>query len=232
MDPRRRDEAKAELCALLGMDVDKVLQTLRELCRERDRYRSDCELLTRRCDSLEAMQKLICCPGNTQYSQFTLDGYSADNLIELDKVVKGLGGDYVDDFPVPPGKKIRLITEERPGFAPEWIRMDFSLANDGVNYLDIKAQLFIIPGGQEPLGAKFGPRYRGNQFLHKDGRQEQVAFPLYRDMPLVVGSNEQVAIDLEHSGPNNLNSAYITFYHDANRFYRLCRQSCDPATCG
>ena len=232
MDARRRDEAKRELCALHGLDVDEVLNTLREQCRQRDRYRDECDRLTRRCDSMEAMQKLICCPGNTQYSQFTLDNYSDDNLIELDEIVKGLGGDYVDDFPVPPGKKIRLITHARPGFAPEWIRMDYNLANDGVNYLDIKGQLYIIPGGEEPLGAKFGPKYRGNQFLHKDGQQLEVPFPKWRDLPLVVGSNERVAIDLEQTGANNLNSAYVVLYHDASRFYQLCRQSCDPTTCG
>lgn len=136
------------------------------------------------------------------------DEESNANLIKLDEVVTGLGDPYVDHFPVPPGKRIRLITRERPGFKPEWTRVDYVLANDCVNYLDIKGQLLLIPIGEKPVGAKLGPTFWGKQL--------DVPLPKCRGTPLLIGSLERVAIDLEQTGPNNLNSAHVVL-HAASR---------------
>ena len=124
------------------------------------------------------------------------------DLIKLDEVVTGLGAPYVDNFPVPPGKRIRLITRERPGYVPEWVRVDYVLANDGV---DVKGQLLLIVLGEKQLAAKLGPTFWGGQ---------QVPIPKCRGMPLMVGSLERVGIDLEQTGPDNLNSAEVVLRHD------------------
>ena len=123
------------------------------------------------------------------------------DLITLDEVVTGLGAPYVDNFPVPPGRRIRLITRERPGFVPEWVRVDYVLANEGV---DVKGQLLLL-FGEKQLAAKLGPTFWGGQ---------QFPFPKCRDMLLMVGSLERVGIDLEQTGPDNLNSAEVVLRHD------------------
>lgn len=233
MDEHRRMEMKRQMCQIVGFDFDALLGEVKELCRQRDRYRDDCESLRRRCDTLEAMQRLMCCPGNMQYSNVTLDEYSGNNQVNLEEVVKGLGGDYVDAFPLPPSKTIRLTHVARPGYMPEKIAIDFALANSGDNYLDLSMQFYLVPGGQNPLGKPFGPRFRGNQFINKDGTQIHIEFPPYRDQRLTVGSLERLDLEITHTGAvNNLNSVFVTLYHDARRFYQLCRQSCDPTTCG
>ena len=233
LDEYRRDQFRRQICDVMGIDFDALMREVKDLCRQRDRYRDDCEALTRRCDTLEAIQKVTCCPGNQLYSNFTLDEYSGNNQVNLLKAMAGLGGDYVDTFPLPPGKMIRLTHDARPGYMPEKIAIDFSFANAGDNYLDLELQLYLIPGGQEPLGKPYGPRYRGNQFLNKDGTQIHINFPPYRDQRLTVGSLEKLAIEIRPTGAvNNLNSVFVTLYHDARRFYQLCKQSCDPTTCG
>ncbi|MEZ4313756.1 MAG: hypothetical protein R3F14_37525 [Polyangiaceae bacterium] len=232
MEPHRREMYKRQICDVIGIDFDQMMRDFREMCRQRDRYRDDCDRLTRRCDTLEALQKVMCCPANMLYSQVTIDEYSDENQVDLEEVVTGLGDPYVDTWPLPPQKKIVLRTEQRPGFAPEKIAIDLAFANQGDNYLDLRIQFYLQPGGQQPLGKPFGPKYRGNQFLNKDGTQIHVPFPEYRNRALVVGSLERLAVEISHTGPNNLNSAYITIYHDAKRFYRMCQESCDPSTCG
>ena len=129
------------------------------------------------------------------------DPREVDDLIKLDEVVTGLGAPYVDSFPVPPGRKIRLITRERPGYVPEWVRVDYVLANEGV---DVKGQLLLL-FGEKQLAAKLGPTFWGGR---------QFPFPKCRDMLLMVGSLERVGIDLEQTGPDNLNSAEVVLRHD------------------
>ena len=227
-----RDYYKRQICDLLGVDFDQLVRQVRQSCQETDRYRQECERLTRRCDTLEAMQRLLCCPGQLLYSPLSIDEGSNQNQIDLEAIEQGLGEPYVDTWPLPPQKKIRLQTLARPGFMPEKIAIDLAFANNGDNYLDLRIQFFLTPGGNSRMGKPYGPRYRGNQFLNKDGSQIHIPFPPYRDRPLTIGTLERLAVEIEHTGPNNLNSAYVTVYHDAQRFYQLCRESCDASTCG
>lgn len=216
---------------LSGCDIAEFLRRFQKLMEQNSDYRRECERLTRRCNTIEALLDRACCPGNRLYSQQTLDEHSGNNQIPLTTPVTGLGGDYVDAFPVPPGKKIRLQHLPRPGYQPQTIAVDFALAGAGDNYLDLIIQLYNYPGGQ-PGGKPYGPTYRGNQFLNKDGTQIHLPFPPYRGAPHVVGSAEVMQVEISHTGAvNNLNSAYITLYYDADKFYEQCRTSCDPKSC-
>jgi hypothetical protein len=173
--------------------------------------------------TLEDLFRRANCPANVLYSDVTVAEYSGNNQVELTEVVKGLGGDYVDAVPLPPGKLIRLEHLARPGYRPHKIAIDMSLANGGDNYLDFEIQLILIPGGQDG-GKPYGPKYRGNQFLNKNGTQIHVPFPPYLGRQLTIGSMERLAVVVKHTGGvNNLNSIYVTLYHDADCAYQACR---------
>lgn len=193
-----------------------------------DRCTSEMAALTVKCDSLEMMCKQYVCPGNNNYSQRTLDEYSDDNQINLVEVVKGLGGNYVDAFPVPPGKQIKLTHKGRPGYSPSKIAVDLNVAAGGNNYLDFVLQFYLVPGGTNNTeGLPVGSEMRGNQFLNKDGTQIHVAFPQYRNRPIDVGSLETLALVIKNTGgANNLDSAFVTIYYDNHQFYELCKAKC------
>ena len=223
---------RQRLCEMSGFNIDEVERVIRMLVDRNNDFRRECELLTNKCRSLETLVAQACCPGNRLFSQVSLDEFSDDNQVPMTAVVTGLGGDYVDAFPLPPGKKIRLRHLPRPGYEPQKIAVDFSLAGGGDNYLDLTLQLHLLPGGQ-PNGKPYGPTYRGNQFLNKDGSQIHLPFPPYRGVPLVVGSSEVMEIEITHTGAvNNLNSAFVTLFYDAQRFFNQCRTPCDPTSCG
>jgi hypothetical protein len=63
-------------------------------------------------------------PGQVNFSQRTLDEYSDDAQVNLEDIVTGLGGDFVNAFPVPPTKMIRLTHKSRPGYTPTKIAID------------------------------------------------------------------------------------------------------------
>ena len=223
---------RRRFCHMAGIDLDDLMMLVRSLRDSNLEYRRECDRLTIKCRSLEEIVRAHCCPGNRLYSQSTLDNYSDDNQVPLVVPVTGLGGDYVDAFPVPPGKKIRLRHLPRPGYEPQKIAIDFSLAGGGDNYLDLVVQLFSLPGGQ-PNGKPHGPTYRGNQFLNKDGTQIHLPFPGYRGLPHIVGSNEVMEVEITHTGAvNNLNSAFVTLFYDPQKYFDQCRTPCDPTSCG
>jgi len=211
------------LCALAGVDLMEMQRCLLE-------YKAQCGQLRQRCCDIEARYKTVAdllvqanCPTNVLYSEVTTAEYSDDNQVELTNVVTGLGGDYVDAVPVPPGKRIRLEQLSRPGYRPTTITFDVSMANNGVNYLDLEIQFFIIPGGQSG-GKPYGPKFRGNQFLNKNGTQIHLPWPMYQGKPLTVGSLERLAVEIKHGGAqNNIDSIYATVLHDADCAYNACR---------
>jgi len=168
------------------------------------------------------------CPGNVNYSQRTLDEYSDDNQVNLANVVTGLGGDYLNAYPLTPAKLIRLTHLARPGYTPTKIAIDFNIAGGGNNYLDFVLQFYLVPGGTpNNLGLPIGPEFRGNQFLNKDGTQIHVDYPEYRNSPLDIGSLETLALVIRNNGAaNNLDSAFVTVYYDNKAFYQACKKKC------
>jgi hypothetical protein len=147
-------------------------------------FEDRCRNTVTRCETLEMLCRTYVCPGNVNYSQRTLDEYSGLNQVKLSEVVTGLGDPYVNAFPVPPGKKIRLTHRPRPGYTPTTIRIDLNIAGGGNNYSDFSVQFYLVPGGVDSnLGMTIGNNYDGNMFLNKDGGQIVVPFPEYRGAP-------------------------------------------------
>lgn len=198
--------------------VERWVQTFDERCRT----------LTSQCNLYEMMCKQVLCPGNVNYSQPTLDEYSAKAQVKMTDPVPNLGGDFVNNYPVPPGKKIRLTHKPRPGYTPYEIRIDLNVAGGGTNYSDFTLQFYLVPGGQNSvLGKEIGDEYNGHQFLNKNGTQIAVPFPQYRNMPIDVGSLETLAIVISNNGAvNNLDSAYVSVFYDNTRFYEMCKVRC------
>ena len=81
---------------------------------------------------------------------------------------------------VAPGQAIRLEQPTRPGYLPHKIAIDFALANNGTNYLDLEVTLWLGPGGKT-RGKQIGPIWNGNEFINKDGTQ------IHIDMPQTAG---------------------------------------------
>ncbi|MBL9105649.1 MAG: hypothetical protein JNL82_32235 [Myxococcales bacterium] len=186
-----------------------------------------CKTLEGQCQVLMMLVRRICCTAHINFSDITIDELSDDSQVALAKIVTGLGDPYVDAFPVGPGKTIRLIQDERPGWGPTEIRIDLNLANQAVNYLDYQVQFYLGPG--EGQGKKIGPLYTGNQFLHKDGKQMQVKFPTYKNQPIVIGSLEKLAVEITNKGiAGNLDSAQVILPYDNQRFYEMCAAMCRP----
>lgn len=211
-----------------------------------DKFNGICGRLTGSCDKIDTLEKTIqaveklcqhlMCPGNTNYSQVTLDKQSNESQVNLDQIVKGMGGNFVDQFSVGPGKSIRLTHNARPGYTPEKIAIDLNLANNGNNYLDIVLQFRLVPiGTPTALGTEVGSLMRGNQFLNKDGTQIHVKFPEHRGCPINIGSLESLVLDVTHSGQsNNIDSTFVTVYYNNRAFYEMCKRSCGvaPGACG
>jgi hypothetical protein len=182
----------------------------------------------KRCDGVDQLIQSYLCPGNVNFSQRTLDEYSDNAQVNLEEIVKDLGGDFVNTFAVPPGKMIRLTHKTRPGYTPTKMAIDLNIAGGGNNYLDFTLQFFLVPGGTASAqGLEIGSQMRGNQFLNKDGTQIHVPFPEYRGAPIDVGSLETLALVIKNGGAaNNLDSAFITIYYDNKLFYQLCKKRC------
>ncbi|MBL8974335.1 MAG: hypothetical protein JNK56_27325 [Myxococcales bacterium] len=214
--------------------IERLLQ-----CAERipyiessmSRVEGQCRTVTQRCDASDLMFQQYICPGNVNFSQRTLDEYSDDSQVNLEDIVTGLGGDFVNAFPVPPTKLIRVTHKSRPGYTPTKIAIDLNIAGGGNNYLDFTLQFYLVPGGVSTgLGLEVGPQMRGNQFLNKDGTQIHVPFPEYRNAPIDVGSLETLALVIKNNGAaNNLDSAFVTIYYDNKLFYALCKKRCGCA---
>ena len=187
-----------------------------------------CRRLANRCDATDMMLETMLCPGHRNYSQRTLDEFSDNSQVNLESIVTGLGGDYVNAFPVPPTKLIRLTHLNRPGFTPTKIAIDLNLAGGANNYLDFTLQFYLVPGGApSSTGLAIGNQMRGNQFLNKDGTQIHINFPEYRNCPLDIGSLESLALVIHHTGAaNNLDSAFVTVYYDNRAFYAACKKKC------
>lgn len=239
-------EKQKALCDILKTEA-RALERLPELLRLFEALQSKCNALDSRCSSLQNQcttleqqckdlsfyATLICCPGNILYSQPTLDNYSDEARLEFDQIVQDLGGDYVNAFPIPPGKKMLLKTPKRPGFCPSKIAADFGLANNGNNYLDIRMQFIISADNVDPVdaGTEIGNHYSGNDFLDKDGRQKDRPFPTWRNRVICIGSLEQIYVELTHKGgANNIDSAQIRLWHENNAWYKACAEqgSCKP----
>lgn len=204
--------------------VERLLQCADQLpamARTLSSFEDRCRTTISRCDAIDLLCRNFLCPGNVNFSQRTLDEYSGQSLIKLDSIIKDLGDPYVNAFPVPPGKKIRMTHEQRPGYSPTSIRVDLNLANNGNNYSDITLEFFV---GSKVMVHKIGNSYDGNMFLNKDGTQIEVKFPEYRNLPVDIGSLETLTVEISNKGPaNNLNSAHINIQYDNGRFYELCK---------
>ena len=182
----------------------------------------------RRCDASDQLIQTVLCPGQMNFSQRTLDEYSDNAQVNLEKIETGLGGDHVNAYPVPPGKQIRLTHLVRPGYTPTKIAIDLNVAGGGNNYLDFTLQFYLVPGGTASgQGLEIGSQMRGNQFLNKDGTQIHIPFPEYRAAPIDVGSLETLSLVIRNNGAaNNLDSAFVTIYYDNKLFYQLCKKRC------
>ena len=88
----------------------------------------------RRCDASDQLIQTVLCPGQMNFSQRTLGEYSDNAQVNLEKIETGLGGDYVNAYPIPPGKQIRLTHLIRPGYTPTKIAIDLNIAGGGNNY--------------------------------------------------------------------------------------------------
>lgn len=196
-------------------------------------FEDRCRSTVSRCDAIDMMCRNFLCPGNVNFSQRTLDEYSNRSQVKLADVVTGMAGDFVNTFPVPPGKKIRLTHKSRPGYTPTNIRVDLNIAGGGHTYSDFTIQFYLVPGGvNSSLGLEVGNEYDGNIFLNKDGTQLSVPFPEYRNSPLDVGSLETLAVVIANNGPaNNLDSAHVNVFYDNTRFYEQCKVRCG-GSCG
>ena len=188
-----------------------------------------CRTLQNRCNGTDKMFEQVICPGNVNFSQRTLDEYSDNAQINLEEIITGLGGIYLNAFPVTPAHAIRLTHLARPGYTPTKIAIDLNIAGGATNYLDFVLQFYLVPGGSADAatGLAVGSQMRGNQFLNKDGTQIHVPWPEYRGAPLQIGSMETLALVITNTGAaNNLDSAFVTIYYDNKAFYQACKVKC------
>jgi hypothetical protein len=201
---------------------------LPEMARFCHSFEERCRSTVSRCDAIEMLCRNFLCPGNVNFSQITLDNYSGKSQVKLTDVVTGLGDPFVNTFPVPPTKKIRLTHKARPGYTPTNIRIDLNIAGGANNYSDFTIQFFLVPGGMNSVqGLEVGNEFDGNMFLNKDGTQISVPFPEYRSMPIDIGSLETLAVVITNNGAaNNLDSAHVNIFYDNTRFYELCKAKC------
>lgn len=209
-------EMAQRICYLLGLSLSEW-QEMRQMVKQN----------TRKCATMETVLRRSCCSAQMLYSQITLDNLSDKTRVELNKVETGLGGDFVDLFPVPPGKAIKLCHAPRPGYTPTKIMIDFSLAGGGDNYLDLSVQFFLTPN-ESDVGHDLGSTYSGNDFLNKDGGQIHLPFPTYRGRIVDVGSLERMCVVIRHTGAvNALQSAKVRLLYDARDFYDKCKAECE-----
>jgi hypothetical protein len=225
-------------CATFGISRDEFLnmprltdrcRRLEDMCqrlqtRLEERQTCGCKTsdLEARCDNIWAVARRACCPGNILYSQITLDEYSDNGQVNLSEVVQDFGPGYQNAYPVAPGQSIRLEQAARPGYLPNKIAIDFALANNGTNYLDLEVTLWLGPGGKT-RGKNIGSTWFGNEFMHKDGTQIVIPMPKYRGKVVEVGSVEKMAVEIRHTGAaNNLVSAKVRLPYDEACWYEHC----------
>jgi hypothetical protein len=221
MNPDTSRELQRRICHVLGISPED-LALLRALSDRMVRVENGCTTVTRRCDDLQNVLRQACCPANMLYSQITINENSHKDQVNIVTPVTGLGDPYVDDFPIPPKKKIRLVQEERPGYSPVDITVALNLANNGTNFLDIVVRFYVSTKPTGP-GTQVGSEYRGFQFFSNDGLVTPIKFPLYQNSPVTVGSKEYLLIEIEHVGTaNNLTSAFASARVNNAGWYAAC----------
>jgi hypothetical protein len=174
-------ELQRRICHVLGISPED-LALLRALSDRMVRVENGCTTVTRRCDDLQNVLRQACCPANMLYSQITINENSHKDQVNIVTPVTGLGDPYVDDFPIPPKKKIRLVQEERPGYSPVDITVALNLANNGTNFLDIVVRFYVSTKPTGP-GTQVGSEYRGFQFFSNDGLVTPIKFPALSKLP-------------------------------------------------
>jgi len=205
-------------CAPRLRRCEPQLSRFEQQCKTIEKLPQMCgrlEELVQTCNGYEKMLKNACCPGQNLYGPVTIDRYSSVTTVDIDTIVAALGDPYVDQYPVPTAKKIRMEQDARPGYCPEEIEVDLSLSNNATNYLMVKIQFFV---GDE----KIGPEYKGSHFLDKDGTIKKIKFPLYRDHVVVIGTAEKLAVEIEMTGPNSIEFASVTTHVNAAGWYQVC----------
>jgi len=213
MRPKMWEDFCASLPRLLECPpkIDKCLPAI-------ERYPDACKTLEEMQQQVLQLQRLVmrtCCPANFLYSALTTDKLSSSNTILFKEIVTGLGGDFNDILPLQPGKKLRRRIAPRPGYCPKVIRGDFTLANNGTNYSDIELQLYVS-------GQAHGGPFWANLLLMKSGNEAEYKFPGYKTLPFIIGSLDDLQIEITNNGPNNLISANIFLLHDAQQWYADC----------
>lgn len=219
-DQQRRD-LQRRLCEALGVTPEDWA-LFRQLARRMQAVEQQCQSVVHTCATQGSLMRLACCPANMLYSQLTINKYSHQNQVSVNIPVTGLGGDYVDTMPVPPGKKIRLIHMQRPGYSPTMLTLALNLANNGTNFLDIAVTFYVTEDAKEQ-GEKIGSEYRGFQFFNNEGIPTPVPMPLYKNLPLTIGTMNYLMIELHHQGSaNNLVSAFAAAHVNAQAWYAAC----------
>ena len=215
------DEVHRRLCQGLRSTPEQ-LALMAQCARQVPKLESSCRELTQRCAALEKLLDMVNCPANMNVSAVTVDRISKETQVNVSEIVKGLGGDYVEAYPVPPKKKIRLVQKARPGYSPKTITIALNLANDGKNHLDIAVRLYVTTDPRD-LGEGVGGEYRGFQFFNNDGIPTPQPFPTYKNMPMTIGTLEYLVIEIEHQGSsNNLVSAFAAASVNAQGWYAAC----------
>jgi len=135
-----------------------------------------------------------------------------DMQVVVTRVVPGLGGDCVDAFPLTPGKVIRFEHPSRPAYQPTAIQLGVSMANGAENFSDLEIQFYLV-GGDRREGRRFGPKFRGDQFVDCYGAPINVQWPLHQGRPVIVGSLERLAVEVRHRGlAHHVNSIAVVVF--------------------
>ena len=218
------EETLLRLCRVLRISPED-LAMLRLFGKRCDAIERDCRSLGQRCGAIEGVLDQTCCPANMNYSQPTIDKFSHKTQVNITNVVTGLGGDYVDTMPLNPGKRIRLIQEQRPGYSPVNVTVALNLANQGTNYLDLEVTFWVTTDPQIQ-GEQLGSEYRGFQFFTNEGVPTPIPFPTYKNMAVTIGTMNYLAIEIAHKGAaNNLVSAFVAVQVNSQGWYAACGPS-------
>jgi hypothetical protein len=173
-DPSKA-EMMARICDCMGVTPEEWAQ-IRQMVRRVEAVEGRCTSVVHSCATQENLLKMACCPANMMYSQITVDKFSHQNQVPVLTPVTGLGGDYVDSLPLPPGKKIRFRQERRPGYSPKHVTVAQNLANDGKNFLDI-AVTFHVSSDPPRSGRQDRLRVPGLSVLQQRGHSDAAAVP-------------------------------------------------------
>lgn len=243
-DQQRRDLAR-RLCEALGMTLEELAvlrqisrmtpedwALIRQISKRMQAVEGQCQSVVHTCATQANLLRIACCPANMLHSQVTINKYGHQNQVNVNVPVTGLGGDYVDNLPVPPGKKIRLVHIQRPGYSPTQLTLALNLANNGTNYLDIAVTLYVAEDPKEQ-GEKIGSEYRGFQFFNNEGIPTPLKMPLYQNQPLTIGTMNYLVIELHHQGAaNNLVSAFAAAHVNNEGWFAACGLDNCATPCG